>query len=98
MNSDDFGNLEEGLDSNHREDSFALLRIDLNGEPNEGRADLMSIKFTYAETPEDLVEKRFKQIKFWVYKEDAEKYSDVIYLTATARKRFDPDTNRNLQN
>jgi hypothetical protein len=87
---------EEALDSNHREDSFALLRMDLNGMPDDGRTDLMSIRFTYAETPEDLVEGRVKQIKFWTYKEDAERYSEAIYRTATARKRLESDTNKNL--
>lgn len=59
----DFDQSQDGLNSNHREDSFALLKIDLNGQPDmgdEGRTDLMSIRLTYAESPEDLHNEQFK--------------------------------------
>lgn len=50
-----------------------------------GRNDVVSLKITYAETPEDLAERDFKQIKFWMNKDDALGLGQ--FITESAQRR-----------
>lgn len=51
-----------------------LFRTNVDDE-EKGR---LSLTCTYIESPEAVDRKEFKQIRFWMYKEDAMKLADVI--------------------
>jgi hypothetical protein len=89
MKPEDFKEFEKALNNRHTEDSFPILKSETNGQPDdEGNTDVMSLRFTYAESPEDLSKRKFKQIKFWMYKQEAAEIGEIMYKTATARRRL----------
>lgn len=89
MMPEDFKRFEKALNNRHTEGSFPILKSETNGQPDdEGNTDLMSLRFTYAESPEDYSKRKFKQIKFWVNKAEGAELGEIMYKTATARQRL----------
>ncbi len=56
MTDIDFGEFKGEIDNDHRHSSAVLLKMDANGDTDpDGRTDCMSVRFVYAETPEDMM-------------------------------------------
>jgi hypothetical protein len=85
MKRGEFGEFEGTIDNDHRGSSFVLLKVDVNGDPDEADSstDFMSARFAYAESPEDLMAGRIKGVRVWIYRDEAVKFAAVILGAAT---------------
>ena len=69
--------------------------MDVNSKPDaaDDSTDFMSVRFVYAESPEDLLARNIKAVRFWVPKEEAIAYAAMILTAATREETPTPQPN-----
>ena len=79
----EFGVFQDGIGNDHRENASALLKVDVNAEPDaQNSTEVMSVRLVHAASPDDLAAGKLQATKLWMYRDEAINFAHLILAAA----------------